>query len=87
LGENSARRGPPPSPPDPQSTTALVKRIEALRLGDDRFLGVEALVQGDVVYLRGTVYSWDHLFELARSIAQLPGIRRVLFEEVRAESR
>ena len=41
-------------------------------------------VRGDTVYLRGTVYRWEHLFELARSASRLPGVRQVLFDEMRA---
>ena len=83
---DAARPRIPPSPAGPQTTSSLLERIEALRLADDRFRGIRVEVRGDAVYLRGTVYSWDQLFELARSISQLPGVRRVLFEEVRAES-
>jgi osmotically-inducible protein OsmY len=73
-------------PASSQTTPRLVRRIEALRLADDRFYRLRAQVRGDVVYLRGTVYCWDQLFELAESIARLPGVRRVLFEDVQAES-
>jgi hypothetical protein len=83
---DSARPGLPAPPGGPQTASLLVKRIEALRLADDRFRGIRAEVRGDVVCLRGMVYSWDHLYELARSLSGLPGVRRVLFEEVRAES-
>jgi hypothetical protein len=83
---NAARPGMPPPPAGFQTTASLLSRIEAVRLADDRFRGLRAEVRGDAVYLRGTVYSWDHLFELARSLSQLPGVRRVLFEEVRVES-
>src|SRR5262249_29283449 len=70
-----------PSPPaPPQTATRLAQAIEALRLADDRFRAVRAEVRGDAVYLRGTVYRWEHLFELARSVSRLPGVRRVLFE-------
>jgi hypothetical protein len=70
----------------PQTDSRLAQTIEALRLADKRFRGVVVDVRGDIVYLRGTVYRWEHLFELARSVSRLPGVRRVLFEEVRAES-
>jgi hypothetical protein len=70
-------------PAAPAAASSLAQAVEALRLADDRFRLVRAEVQGDTVYLRGTVYRWDHLFELARSISHLPGVRRVLFEGVR----
>jgi osmotically-inducible protein OsmY len=64
----------------------LTHAIEALRLADERFYRVRVEVRGDVVYLAGTVNSWEHLFELARSVSRLPGVRQVRFGEVRAET-
>lgn len=70
----------------PHSISNLAQAVEAVRLADDRFRGVRTEVRGDAVYLGGTVYRWEHLFELARSVSRLSGVRRVLFEDVRAES-
>jgi len=81
-----ARAMLPSSPARSQNTSSLVQGIEALRLADDRFRGIHVDVRGDAVYLRGMVYRWEHLFELARLVSRLPGVRRVLFEDVRAES-
>lgn len=85
VRESAAPRAPVPSAAS-HDTSILIERIEELRMGDDRFRSVRAEVRGDLVYLDGTVYCWDHLFDLARSISRLPGVRRVLFKEVRAES-
>jgi len=68
-----------------RTTSGLAQAVEALRVADDRFRGVRVEVRGDTVYLRGTVYCWEHLFELARAASRLPGVRQVFFDEIRAE--
>jgi hypothetical protein len=73
-------------PSSPQNKDSLVQAIEALRFADQRFWGIRAEARRDSVYLCGVVDRWDHLFEFARAVARLPGVRQVLFEEVRAES-
>jgi hypothetical protein len=70
----------------PRTDSGLAQTIEVLRLADERFRAVHVDVRGDTVYLGGTVYRWEHLFELARSVSRLPGVRGVRFGEVRAES-
>jgi hypothetical protein len=82
---NSARATLPSLPAGSREASGLAQAIEALRRADDRFRGVRVEVREDTVHLRGTVYRWEHLFELARSIARLPGVRHVLFDEIRAE--
>jgi BON domain len=75
------------SPPvNAQTHSSLVQATEALRLADQRFWGIRAEVRGDTVYLRGVVYCWEHLFELARAVARLRGVKDVRFDEVQAES-
>jgi hypothetical protein len=39
-----------------------------------------------VVVLRGTVLRWDHLYDLAKSIATIRGVERVILDNVRADS-
>lgn len=82
---DSARATLPSPPAGLPATSNLEQAIETLRLVDDRFRGIRVQVRGDTVYLRGTVFRWEHLFELARSVSRVPGVRHVLFEEVRAE--
>jgi osmotically-inducible protein OsmY len=65
----------------------LTKAVESLRLSDKRFQRIVAAVRGGTVYLGGSVYRWDHLHELARSISHLPGVRDVVFEDVQADVR
>jgi len=82
---NSARATLPSLPAGSQTASGLAQAVEALRRADDRFRGVRVEVRADTVYLRGTVYRWEHLFELARSTSRLPGVRHVRFDEMRAE--
>jgi hypothetical protein len=86
AAEDAAQPARRPSLLSTQTNPSLVQAIEALRLGDERFWGIRAEVRRDGVYLRGVVYRWEHLFELARAIARLPGVKQVLFKDVRAES-
>lgn len=82
LAVHAGSTGSSPSPAKSPAGSSLVERIEALRLDDSRFRRVRVEVSGDTVSLHGTVDRWDHVFELARSIARLPGVRRVLFDKV-----
>jgi osmotically-inducible protein OsmY len=63
----------------------LTKAVGSLRLADQRFRRIRARVEGDKVYLAGNVNRWDHLHELARSIARLPQVKEVVFEDVQAD--
>ncbi len=59
--------------------------ITALCQAEPRFLGIVADVQDGVVRLGGTVSRWEDLHELARAIARLPGVERVLLTDVRRQ--
>jgi hypothetical protein len=78
----------PSSPPAAAAATDLFNAVERLRRGphgaDPRYLRVHTQVQGGVVRLGGTVHRWEDLFELARKISHLPGVERVVLENVRA---
>ncbi len=86
LPADSPRAVSTPSSTVPQGPSGLSQVIEALRLEDDRFRGVRVEVRSETVTLHGTVACWEHLFELAGSIARVPGVRQVRFGYVRAES-
>ncbi|HLJ96230.1 MAG TPA: hypothetical protein VKU02_23855 [Gemmataceae bacterium] len=86
LPADPARALPAPSSAVAQAPSGLSQAIEALRLEDDRFRGVRVEVLGETVTVHGTVACWEHLFELASSIARVPGVRQVRFGYVRAES-
>ncbi len=72
-------------PGPPKGSTGLTQAVESLRLSDERFRGIRPEVIDGIVYLRGTVYRMDHLFELARSVSRLPGVRRVVLDDVHEE--
>jgi hypothetical protein len=63
--------------------SSLAQTIDALRLRDPRFQNVQAQVAGGVVTLRGTADSRERLFELAQIVSRIPGVERVVVEEVR----
>jgi hypothetical protein len=60
----------------------LAEAIETLRLQDDRFRRIKPELRGQVVHLRGTVARWDHLYDLARMVARLRGVERVVLEDI-----
>jgi osmotically-inducible protein OsmY len=64
------------------SSARLTKAVDAERLKDERFYQVRPEVRGGVVYLRGTVYRAEHIYELARSVSRLPGVERVVLENI-----
>jgi osmotically-inducible protein OsmY len=71
----------------PALDAQLEQAVDALRLKDTRFRGLQADVIDGTVYLRGTVFRMEHVFDLARSLSRLPGVQGVMLDEVRAESR
>jgi hypothetical protein len=65
----------------------LPHEVAALQEKNARLRYVHAEVQAGVVSLRGFVYSWEDLFALARSIALLPGVERVVIRDVKMAGR
>jgi hypothetical protein len=63
----------------------LVQAIEKLRQEDDRFRRITPEVHHGIVRLRGSPSpaGWRDLFELARAVARLPGVKRVILEDER----
>jgi osmotically-inducible protein OsmY len=87
VGTTTARQsstGKPAFRREPKTDT-LAKSVERLQLQDARFKRIRPEVRGPVVYLRGDVFRWDHLYELARAIANLPGVERVVLQDVHAD--
>jgi hypothetical protein len=64
---------------------SLREAIDALRLGDWRFREITADMHGHTVSLKGRVYRFEHAAELAQAIARLPGVERVLLDQVRVD--
>lgn len=59
------------------------KALDALLKTDQRWLRLRPEVKGRVVHLRGVVPGWDDLQRAAKSISNLPGVERVVLEDVR----
>jgi osmotically-inducible protein OsmY len=70
--------------PTPEPTTAggLAQAVERLRQGKARLRGVRAEINGGVVRLRGQVSAWPDLYDLAKAIARLAGVRQVVIDDV-----
>jgi hypothetical protein len=71
------------SRPRAASPPRLIEAIDALRLADPRFHGLQLEVNDGVVSLRGKVARFEYVYELTRSIAQIAGVKRVVVEDVR----
>lgn len=79
---------PLPTPPaNSVSLDELIQSVEHLRQGNVRLSRVRAEVEAGTVRLRGSVQSWEDLFELARGISLLPGVERVILQDVKTERR
>lgn len=93
LGTEGALLLPPiriPAPPRPQpdqpmaaSPPPLAGQVMRLCQGDARYQGLYAEVRDGVVFLIGTVTTWEDVHEAAQAIGVLPGVRRVVLESVR----
>ena len=64
----------------------MLQAAEALRLSDSRYRNLQLEVRGGIIYLRGNAFRWDHVYELARAISNLPGVERVVLEKIDADS-
>jgi hypothetical protein len=66
-----------------QAGVDLAGQVEALRGKDQRFEGIRPEIKGGVIYLRGSASRWQDVYDLARSLSLLPGVERVILEDVR----
>jgi hypothetical protein len=64
----------------------LIERVTRLQRGDARFRHLRVEVRGKVVHLQGQASSWAHIHELARKIAELAGVERVVLGDLRTLS-
>jgi hypothetical protein len=48
-------------------------------------LRLRAEVRGGLVFLSGTVYRWEDLYQLARTLGRLPGVERVVFKDIKTD--
>jgi hypothetical protein len=65
----------PALPPD--------QAIARLQRGDPRFRDLRAEPRGGQVRLTGSAASWQDVYDLARALADLPGVERVVFDQIR----
>jgi hypothetical protein len=75
-----------PAPPERTPEMMLAQAVERLRQADRRYQGLRADVRGGEVCLSGTAAHWDDVHELARAVGRLPGVSRVVLEQIRASS-
>jgi hypothetical protein len=61
----------------------LRTRVEAVCLGDAHFMTLRAVVTGETVCFRGRARTWMYVFDLCHQVAQIPGVRRIILEEIR----
>ena len=80
AGDREPAAAAPPVPP-----TDPAQAIDRLRQGDERYRRVRPEVDGGTVRLRGTVYCREDLFGLAQAISHLPGVQRVVIENVQTD--
>jgi hypothetical protein len=62
----------------------LIEAVTRLQRADPRFGRLHAEVRGQVVHLRGEVERWGDVHALARTVAHLPGVERVVLGNIRA---
>lgn len=71
---------PPPDEATARVYAELPGAVEQLCKADSRFKGIQPRVDAGVVHLEGTVTRLAPVYELARAVARLPGVQRVLIE-------
>jgi hypothetical protein len=85
-----AIRVPRPDSPPGAATAAAPSALEVavarLRAGDDRFQRLRADVLGGQVRLSGTVARWEDVHELLGMLRRLPGVERVVIDQIRTAS-
>lgn len=65
-----------------ESPQKLIIVVDRLRQRDARFRWIHPEVQGGIVRLRGAVYHRQDLFDFAQAVSRLPGVERVVVEDV-----
>ena len=73
----------PPAPAPTARPIDLAGAVDRLRMADERFRQVRVETTDGIVRLRGVVPRWEDMYELAQSVSRLPGVERVVLEDVR----
>jgi hypothetical protein len=68
--------------PRPPSGEEIVLAVERLRRLDARYRGLRAELHGRVVILRGEVARGEDATDLARAVAGVPGVERVVLQRI-----
>jgi osmotically-inducible protein OsmY len=71
-----------PTRPAETVSRDLPHAIADLQAKNARLRFVRPEVRDHIVYLRGFVYTWEDVFALAREISVLPGVERVILQDV-----
>lgn len=79
TSQSTAVIGKPELGEPPQKLIVVVDR---LRQRDARFRWIHPEVQGGIVRLRGAVHHRQDLFDFAQAVSRLPGVERVIVEDV-----
>jgi hypothetical protein len=81
-----ARPAPAKGPLTP-SPASIETAIGQLRQGHERFRRIRVQVRDGSVTLSGVVYRWEDLHELAHAIGHVPGVTRVILQDIETDSR
>jgi hypothetical protein len=66
-----------------ETAEPLIETVTRVQRADGRFQHIRPEVRGGVVRLNGEAARWTDVHELARRLARLPGVERVLLGELR----
>jgi len=64
----------------------VAEKIDLLQRRDPRLAHVRAELSNGIVSLSGTAPRWEQIYDLARAIAKLPGVERVVLKDVQADA-
>jgi hypothetical protein len=75
----------PAADDDGADVTALPldQAISQVQRREARFQGLRAEVRGSRVHLSGTAARWQDVYDLAAALTRLPGVERVILEQIR----
>jgi hypothetical protein len=94
ISLSAARETPPATPganlmlptPAPPEVAALAGSVEELRAKQPTLSALHVEVQGRIVRLSGAASNWEDVLSLAQSISRLPGVERVVLENIRTST-
>jgi hypothetical protein len=75
--------GAPVPLPEPTPVSNLAAAVGRMVAADPRYRGVEPVVEGGLVRLRGCIERPEDVYALAQEISRLPGVERVVVDPIR----